>query len=227
MIEKLKSLAAADPAYFLKQIYAQSAGREEHAIPSLRIQASDGLHCQGKIINLTETSQGLLVLMAQEGHMRSSPPEALTYMRLFGNFSVSVLNPLDYLSLLKMGKVEKWSDDEALSSLALKRAMEEFAVRLKTLNLNLSCSDAVVTGQGDANNVVRDVIAALVEWVERTVADQVGREAIEKLKVIDVSNSSAGGIDCQLAGDCLKVGINTTADIGSRNDFFEKLDSLF
>src|SRR5262249_9664867 len=105
----------------------------------------------------------------------------LSYLELVEPYQITIWDAQDHLSLLRFGEAPRWSEDDAMSAFGLKRVIES----TRTARYGgpaVVCADQLIAPQGLENNVVRDVIDALREYVERTSQDSAGRGALARIE---------------------------------------------
>lgn len=219
----LAGLRPTPPIELLRRLHARAAAQRLQpaaALPRVRIDDHRGRAYEGCVLAIEERRDDCLVLLRG-----AAPGDPLVSLQLEGPFHLTVYDAPDEQSLFSAGAPPRWSEDEPLSALQLRRTLAAEAARYGSeLGLALDATGVAVADADPGNNVVRDLVEALRTHLASTRADAVGADALRSIARV-VVRSAGGALRCRREADALVVELDPARGLGARAELGSLVDA--
>ena len=193
-------------------------------LPKVRLDTLQGYSYEGAVLAVDERPGGTLSVLLEQDGERAGAGRVLTYLDLVEPFHITVFGAEEWLSLLRFGAITRPTSDAPISPLVLRRLLEAAKQRFSSaFGLEFAVSDDLVGETSQANNLVRDVVDALSDYVAKTRLDPAGAEALKDVRKVLVRLGD-GALVAAKKGDAVEVGLDPREGMQASGELFELLD---
>jgi hypothetical protein len=227
-LERLKGIRARDAKSVLHALAELAQRTQEGAsggLPRVRIDTAAGVGYEGWVHGIEQRAGSCSVLLEQDVS-RSAGGLVLSFLELVEPYHLTFPDAGDCLSLFRFGEVPRLSRDGPLTSLQLRRAIEAAKGKLAGQKMALEVAEVLFADSGLANNVLRDVIDALAEYVDKTRNDQAGAAALDAVHKMIVSLARGTPLRTARQGEALVIDLDPQEGFDDKRALFTNLDRL-
>ena len=204
-------------------------------LPLVRIEFSLGQSYEGYVWGFDSSikDKNLLFLRIDEGRSAGTNVEIknICYLDLNQSFQISFIQPEAVLDFLNFEKKSGWTDLNAsqdISSLHLKRLLvslqDEFR---KSYGLELNYSSEAISTDSKENLLLRDLVFGLKEYLKKTAADDLGKQALKKISGFSIVVKPGAFLHVFKTGQTIEIEFDTKLALSQKETFFSVLDELF
>lgn len=200
-------------------------GSASQNLPRILIDTDQGIRYDGVLLGLQEHASGFSVLFAHDSMTSGAGKTNLSFLDLRLPFQITVLEAEDFLRILRFGAVPRWSEDENLTTLQLKRSLNDIQKNLLNTGIQLDIDDKLVSEENTQHNVIRDVAQNLMEFIEKNSSDAVGKKAIQNIKTIKIQFSHAAHLTASRDGSQISINLDPLEGLSRKEEFFDRISS--